>query len=54
MVKSNAWARNMGEVPSVLMKIIFVGAGGYDFEDGGGESRSLCGEGYIVGDWSKG
>ena len=39
----------MGEDPCVLMKRALGGAGEYNFEGGGGERRSLCGERVIVG-----
>ena len=47
MIKRNAWARILGEVPGVLLKRGLGGAGGYDVEGSGGERRSLCGEGNI-------
>ena len=40
----------MGEGPGVLLKRVFGEAGGYDFGGGGGERRSLYGEGDRVGD----
>ena len=36
----------MGEGPGVLPRRGLGGAVGYEFEGGGGERRSLCGEGY--------
>ena len=34
----------MGEVPGVILKRGLGVAGGYDFEGGGGERQSMCGE----------